>query len=167
LTKTTPGPHDGERRENRNREGVERNMGKPTVLFLCTGNSARSQMAEALLRHRAGDRFEAHSAGTEPKGVNPLTIRVLEEIGVSTDGLRSKGVKEFLGRMTVRHMIVVCSDADKKCPTTWPGMVNRQFWPFDDPAAAEGTEEERLSVFRAIRDQIDARLKAWIAETKD
>jgi arsenate reductase len=139
-------------------------MPLPNVLFLCTGNSARSQMAEAILRHRAGDRFSAHSAGTEPKGVHPLTVRVLAESGIATDGLRSKGVQEFLGRMPLRHVIVVCSDADKKCPTAWPGVVDRQFWPFDDPAAAQGSEEQRLAEFRRIRDQIDRRIAAWLDE---
>lgn len=139
-------------------------MGKPVVLFLCTGNSARSQMAEALLRQRAGDRFEAHSAGTEPKGVNPLTLVALREIGIDASGQHSKALKEYLGRLPVRYLIIVCGDADKKCPATWPGVLSRQFWPFDDPAAAQGTEEERLAEFRRVRDQIDRRIQEWLAE---
>jgi len=139
-------------------------MRKPAVLFLCTGNSARSQMAEALLRRHAGEVFDVYSAGTEPKGVNPLTVQVLDEIGLPTDGLRSKGVTEFLGKVPVRYVVIVCSDADKKCPTIWPGLHKRLFWPFDDPAAATGSADDRLVVFREIRDQIDERLKDWLDE---
>jgi arsenate reductase len=139
-------------------------MSKPGVLFLCTGNSARSQMAEALLRKRAGDRFEVYSAGTEPKGINPLTIRVLNEIGLDISGQRCKGVKELLGQIPVRHLIVVCQDADRSCPTVWPGVLNRMFWPFDDPAAAQGSEQQRLEKFRSVRDQIDERIELWLDE---
>jgi arsenate reductase len=142
-------------------------MAKATVLFLCTGNSARSQMAEALLRHRDGDRFDAYSAGTEPKGINPLTIRALKEIGIDVSGQRSKGVKEFLGRLAVDYLIVVCGDAEASCPTTWPGVRARMFWPFDDPAAAQGTEEQRLEAFRRVRDEIDARIRDWVREVVD
>ena len=138
-------------------------MHKPNVLFLCTGNSARSQMAEALLRMHAGDRFDVHSAGTDPKGVNPLTIKVLEEIGIPTAGLRSKGVTEFLGKLPVRYLIIVCSGADKACPAVWPGTVQRMFWPFEDPAAATGTDGQRLLKFREIRDQIDERICDWLS----
>src|SRR5687768_15691587 len=127
----------------------------PNVLFLCTGNSARSQMAEALLQKHAGDKFNVYSAGTDPKGVNPLTIKVLREIGLPTDELRSKGVTEYLGRLAVHYLIIVCGDADKSCPTVWPGMMNRLFWPFDDPAAAHGSEEVRLEMFRRVRDEIE------------
>ena len=137
-------------------------MTKPTVLFLCTGNSARSQMAESLLRHTAGDRFEVHSAGTEPKGVHPLTIRVLEEIGVNTAGLRSKSVSEYLGRSSINYLIVVCDNADRECPTVWPGMGARLFWPFPDPAATTGTDEEKLEQFRSVRDEIRTRLADWL-----
>jgi arsenate reductase len=137
---------------------------KSTVLFLCTGNSARSQLAEALLRRLAPEKFDAHSAGTDPKGVHPLTVQVLEEIGVNAAGLRSKGVKEYLGRLPVDYLIVVCSDADQKCPTVWPGTLERMFWPFDDPAAAQGDANERLTAFRRVRDAIDARLRQWLAE---
>jgi len=139
-------------------------MRKPNILFLCTGNSARSQMAEALLRHRAGDRFDVYSAGTDPQGVNPLTIQALAEIGVPTKDLRSKGLKEFLGRLAVNYLIVVCSEADAACPTIWPGLGERMFWPFDDPAAAQGAEDERLAKFREVRDQIDARIAQWLDE---
>jgi arsenate reductase len=139
-------------------------MSKPVVLFLCTGNSARSQMAEALLRAEAGDLFEVHSAGTEPKEVNPLTVKTMAEMGVDVSGQRSKHLKELLGRLPVRILIVVCAEAEKTCPVIWPGAMHRLFWRFDDPAAAEGSEEEKLRVFRSVRDQIHSRIKQWLAE---
>src|SRR5688500_7247703 len=110
-----------------------KSMSLPGVLFLCTGNSARSQMGEAMMRKRAGDRFEVYSAGTEPKGVHPLTVRVLQEVGIDASEARSKGVKELLGKAPVHHLIVVCSDAEQNCPSVWPGVINRMFWPFEDP----------------------------------
>jgi arsenate reductase (thioredoxin) len=142
-------------------------VNKPLVLFLCTGNSARSQMAEAFLRHYGGDRFEAASAGTEPKGINPLTIRVMEEVGISLDGQLSKSLKEFLGHRAVRHAVFVCSHAEQNCPAIWPFTFSRLSWPFDDPAAAEGTEEERLEKFRMVRDQIRAKIVNWLEAQPD
>lgn len=134
------------------------------VLFLCTGNSARSQMAEAFLRKIAGDRFEVHSAGLEPKGLNPLTVRVMEEVGVDMSGHRSKGVGEYLGKVLFQYLITVCDDADKNCPTTWPGVSQRLHWSFEDPAAFEGTEEEKLAKFRQVRDLIAVRVREWAAQ---
>lgn len=136
----------------------------PRVLFVCTGNSARSIMAEAILRHHAGDRFEVHSAGMEPKGVNPLTIRVLREAGFDTAGLASKNTMEFLGRTRVHHAIIVCDHAQQSCPRIQPFASRTHYWPFPDPAAATGSEEDRLRVFREVRDQIDARIRAWLNE---
>jgi arsenate reductase (thioredoxin) len=133
------------------------------VLFLCTGNSCRSQMAEALLRERAGNCFDVYSAGTEPKGIHPLTLRVLAEKGIDTSKLRSKDVQEFLGRLSVHHLIVVCENAAERCPRSFPGLLDRQFWPFDDPPAFSGTEAGRLHKFRAVRDQIDQRIQQWLA----
>lgn len=137
---------------------------KQRVLFLCTGNSARSQMAEAFLRKYGGDRYEAHSAGLEPKGLHPLTLQVMSEIGTDVSGQHSKGVGEYLGKGLFQYLITVCDDADKNCPTTWPGISNRMHWSFEDPAAYEGTDEERLIKFRQIRDQIEKRVKDWLAE---
>lgn len=137
---------------------------KTRVLFLCTGNSARSQMAEAFLRKYAGDRFEVHSAGLEPKGINPYTIRVMEEVGLDLSGHRSKGVNEYLGKVLFHYLITVCDDTDKNCPTTWPGVNQRLHWSFEDPAAFEGTEEEKLAKFREIRDKIEARILEWLAQ---
>jgi arsenate reductase (thioredoxin) len=134
------------------------------VLFLCTGNSARSQMAEAFLRKYAGERFEAHSAGLEPKPLHPLTVKVMEEIGVDMSGHTSKGFETYLGKMLFQYLITVCDEAEKNCPTTWPGVSNRLHWYFEDPAAFTGTEEEKLAKFRQVRDQIDEKVRAWLAE---
>jgi arsenate reductase len=123
-------------------------------------------MAEALVRLHAGDAIVAYSAGTAPAGVNPLTLAVLKEIGAPTEGRRSKGVKEFLGRLRVSFLVVVCSEADAACPTIWPGVGQRLFWPFEDPAAAEGSEAERLAKFREVRDKIDARIVEWLGELR-
>ena len=141
-------------------------MNKAKVLFLCTGNSARSQMGEALLRKYAGDRFEVHSAGLEPKGLNPYTARVLEEIGVDPSRHRSKSLREYLGRVNFGYLITVCSDAEKNCPI-FPGVSVRLHWPFEDPAKAEGSDEEKLAKFREVRDQIDARIQVWLAEMEE
>ncbi len=140
---------------------------KQRVLFLCTGNSARSQMAEALLRKFGGDKFEAFSAGLEPKGINPLTIEVLKEAGIDISGQSSKDLKGYFGHRTFQWLITVCSHADAMCPTTWPGVLHRVHWPFDDPAAAKGTHEEQLAVFRKIRDQIADRINSWLQEMEN
>lgn len=139
-------------------------MSNPRVLFLCTANSARSQMAEALLRHHAGDRFEPHSAGLEPKEINPYTRLVLEEWGLDLSRQYSKGVRTYLGKMLFAYLVTVCADAEEKCPTTFPGVAKRLHWAFDDPAALEGSHDEKLAEFRRVRDQIDARIRAWIDE---
>jgi arsenate reductase len=133
---------------------------KLRVLFLCTGNSCRSQMAEALLRHHRGQWFEAHSAGTEPRPIHPLTLQVLEEKGVSTDGLRSKDSREYLGTTHFAFVIVVCAHAALNCPTTWPETTPLHMF-FDDPAAFEGTDQEKLVKFRAVRDEIEQQVVAW------
>ena len=139
-------------------------MERSRVLFLCTGNSARSQMAEAFLRKYASDRFEAHSAGLEPKPLNPLTVKVMEESGVDMSGHASKGFETYLGKMLFQYLITVCDDAEKNCPTTWPGISHKLHWSFEDPAKFEGTPQEKLAKFREIRDLIETRIKAWLAE---
>ena len=139
-------------------------MSRTRVLFLCTGNSARSQMAEAFLRKYAGDRFEAHSAGMEPKGIHPLTIQVMQEIELDMSGHTSKGFETYLGKLLFQYLITLCDDAEKNCPTTWPGVSNRLHWHFEDPAAFVGTDAEKLARFRQVRDQIDQKVKAWVAE---
>jgi arsenate reductase len=135
---------------------------KPAVLFLCTGNSARSQMAEGMLRNEAGDKFDVYSAGTSPKGIHPLTVQVMKEIGIDVSGQRSKNLSEYLGKLPVRYLVIVCDNANRECPTTWPGAFSRLVWLFDDPAACEGTDAERLQKFRTVRDQIHARIRAWL-----
>jgi len=139
-------------------------MRKTKVLFLCTGNSARSQMAEAFLRRYAGEQFEAYSAGLAPKNLSPYTVRVMEEVGLSLDGQHSKSLIEYMGKVHFGYMITVCADAEEKCPRVFPGMGQRLHRGFEDPAAYVGSEEETLSKFREIRDQIDERIKGWVAE---
>lgn len=136
-------------------------MIKPKVLFLCTGNSARSQMAEAFLRKYAGNRFEVYSAGLEAKGVNPYTIQVMEEAGVDMSGHTSKSVSLFLGKYHFGYRITVCAQAEANCPI-FPGISTRLHWPFEDPAAFEGDEAAKLEKFRQVRDQIEAKIKEWV-----
>jgi arsenate reductase (thioredoxin) len=139
-------------------------MSKQRVIFLCTGNSARSQMAEAFLRKYGGEYFEAHSAGLEPKGLNPLTVKVMDEVGIDISSQKSKGVNTYLGKTLFQYLITVCDDADKNCPTVWLGVNTRMHWSFEDPAKFEGTEEERLAKFREIRDLIEKKIKEWVAK---
>jgi arsenate reductase (thioredoxin) len=133
------------------------------VLFLCTGNSARSIMAEALLRYYAPDRFEVYSAGLDPKGINPYTIRAMHEIGLDVSGGRSKDVMEFLGKVHVSYVITVCSNAEERCPI-FPFSTQRLHWPFEDPAAFQGTDAEKAAKFREVRDLIDERIRGWLGE---
>ncbi len=137
---------------------------KTKVLFLCTGNSARSQMAEAYLRHHGGDRFEAFSAGLRPSGINPYTQRVMAEAGVSLDGQWSKDVKEYMGRASFGYLITVCGHAEENCPRTFLGISRRLHWDLEDPAAFEGDEAATLAKFREVRDGIEALVLSWIAE---
>lgn len=137
---------------------------KPKVLFLCTGNSARSQMAEAYLRHLAGDRYAAYSAGIEPKGINPYTVWVMEEVGVLLDGQYSKDVGEYLGQINFGYLITVCGHADQNCPRTFLGVSQRLHWDLEDPAAFVGNDQETAAKFREVRDQIEQHVRAWIAD---
>lgn len=136
---------------------------KPVVLFLCSHNSARSQMAEGILRDMAGDRFEAHSAGMEPGDLHPLAVRAMGEVGVDISRHKTKAAASLIGRLPVRHLIIVCGQAAESCPTAWPGVLSREVWPFPDPSQAKGTEEQRLLVFREVRDGIQARISEWLA----
>jgi arsenate reductase (thioredoxin) len=135
---------------------------KARVLFLCTHNSARSQMAEGLLRQLAGNRFEAHSAGTEATHVRPLAVRAMDEVGVDISGQESKTLERYL-REPFDYVITVCDDANEACPV-FPGAKNRRHWSLPDPSAAEGTEEERLAVFRSVRDGIRDRVQAELVD---
>jgi arsenate reductase (thioredoxin) len=142
---------------------LEARMDKQRVLFLCTGNSARSQMAEAFLRKYGGDAFEAHSAGLEPKPVNPFTVRVMEEVGIDISKQKCKGIEVYLGKVLFQYLITVCDDAEKNCPTVWPGVNQRMHWSFEDPAKFEGPELEKLLKFREVRGLIEAKIKEWVA----
>jgi arsenate reductase len=129
------------------------------VLFVCTGNSARSIMAEALLRQHGGDRFEVFSAGTDPRGVNPLTLHVLREAGIDPSGARSKSVDEFIGQ-PFDYVITVCDQARQSCPV-FPGAHESTHWGYEDPAEATGTEEERLAVFRRVFTALGQRVRSF------
>ena len=140
-------------------------MRKTRILFLCTGNSCRSQMAEGLLNSLAGDRCEALSAGSNPAGyVHPKAIEAMHEIDLDISRNESKSINDFLPPIGLPPDVVisVCSGAEKSCPM-FPGRVERKHWPFDDPAHATGTDEEQMAVFRRVRNEIQARLKAEFA----
>ncbi len=130
------------------------------ILVLCTGNSARSQMAEGLLRHEGGGHYEVFSAGTRPGSVRPEAIAVMREIDIDISGHRSKSVDEFAGQ-AFDYVITVCDNARDNCPI-FPGGTVRLHWSFEDPAAVEGSEAERLAAFRRIRDQLHQRIKTFI-----
>jgi arsenate reductase len=131
------------------------------VLFLCTHNSARSQMAEGLLRAMAGDRFEVQSAGTERTRVHPLAIQAMAERGIDISGHTSKLMTGLI-QEPWDHVVTVCDDADERCPLL-PGRVKRQHWSFDDPSRAAGSEADRLDKFRGVRDQIERQLRRWLS----
>jgi arsenate reductase (thioredoxin) len=132
---------------------------------LCTHNSARSQMAEGLLKHLAGDRFETMSAGTEATRVRPLAIRAMEEIGIDISGQESKTLDRYLEE-SFDYVITVCDDANEACPF-FPGAANRLHWSFEDPSKAEGSEEERLAVFRSVRNRIRERIEDVLVATDE
>ena len=139
-------------------------MSKPKVLFLCTRNSARSQMAEAFLKKNSGDKFEAYSAGFEPEAIHPYTEQVMQEIGVPLTGQYSKSFGEYMGKVHFAYLITVCAEAEKKCPTTFPGVGQRLHWPFEDPAAFEGSDNEKIAKFREVRDKIEQKIKEWFQD---
>ena len=135
---------------------------KPVVLVLCTGNSCRSQMAEAFLRHDAADKYAAYSAGTDPKPeVHPLAVKVMQEVGIDISAAKPKPLTDFLGKMPVKHLLIVCDKANASCPRIWPGAFTRTYLPFDDPAAFSGSDEEKLAAFRRLRDQIQQAMQSW------
>ncbi len=141
-------------------------MEKPLVLVLCTGNSCRSHLAEGILRAASGGLFNVASAGSKPSGyVHPLSIKVMQEIGIDISAHHSKHLSEFL-QVPVETVVTVCGNADQACPM-FPGQVNRYHWGFDDPAHATGSEEEQLAVFRRVRDQIRAVFEAYAAGRND
>lgn len=142
------------------------NPAKPIILILCTGNSCRSHLAEGVLRAVAGDLFEVASAGSKPAGfVHPLAVEVMKEIEIDLSGHHSKHMNEFLERK-VETVITVCGNADQACPM-YPGQLNRHHWPFFDPAHATGTDEEKLAVFRRVRDEIRQCFSAYADGRRD
>ena len=120
-------------------------------------------MAEAFLRKYAGDIFEAHSAGLEPDGVHPLTLQVMNEVGINISNQRSKGLEVYYGKTFFHYVITVCDDADKNCPTVWLGVHTRMHWSVEDPAKFVGTEVERLAKFRETRNLIENKIRGWVA----
>ena len=131
------------------------------VLLLCTGNSCRSQMAEAFLRAFGGGQYEVFSAGLAPGVINPYTYRVMAELGFDLAGHRSKGLDEYQGKMEFDYVITVCDDADRNCPLYLSRTAQRLHWPFEDPAAFTGSDEETLAKFRQVRDAIADRVRQW------
>src|ERR671916_418051 len=143
---------------------LPRTMEKTKVLFLCTHNSARSQMAEGLLRHLAGDRFEVMSAGTEATHVRPLAVRAMDEVGIDISGQESKTLERYVGE-PFDYVITVCDEANEACPF-FPGAKNRLHWSFEDPSQAEGSVDEQLAAFRRVRDEIRERIEQEFAHEK-
>jgi len=140
-------------------------MTKSKVLFLCTGNSARSQLAEGILRALAGEHYEIFSAGTEPKGsILPEVQEAMREVGIDISGQWSKSVMEYMGKVNFGYVITVCADAEENCPAVFLNMGTHEHWPFDDPAKFVVEDEQRLTHTRRVRDQIEERLRLWLKE---
>jgi arsenate reductase len=123
-------------------------------------------MAEAFLRKYGGADFEAYSAGTEPKGIHPYAERVMEEVGISLSSHYSKHLKEYMGKIHFAYVIILCEEAEKQCPTTFPGIVQRLHWSFEDPSTMVGSDDEKLMKFREVRDKIEEHIKDWLVKKK-
>jgi len=139
-------------------------MSNQKVLFLCTGNSARSQMAEAFLRKYGHEKFDAFSAGTEPKPIHPMAIEVMSEVGIDISSQNSKDLKSFMGKQSFAYAITLCPRAQESCPYVFPGVLKCLDWTMDDPAAFDGPENEQWEKFREARDIIEQKIKAWLQE---
>jgi arsenate reductase (thioredoxin) len=136
---------------------------KQKVLFLCTQNSARSQMAEAFLREHGGARFEVYSAGCEVGDeIHPYATQVMREVGIDISDQYPKGLRTYMGKMGFNYSIIVCARAERNCPTTFPGVGTRLVWIFDDPRGENVPEERRLEKFREVRDQIEQKILDWL-----
>jgi arsenate reductase len=143
-------------------------MRKQKVMFLCTQNSARSQMAEAFLRQHAGDRFEVYSAGCNPSDeIHPYAMWVMEEVGIDITDQYPKGLRTYMGKIGFNYSIIVCARAEKNCPKTFPGVGTRLVWIFDDPRAEDVPEEEMLNTFREIRDEIEQKILDWLEHPEE
>lgn len=138
------------------------NDDKQKILILCSGNSCRSQMAEGFFKKYGADLFDVYSAGLVPVPVHPMTFKSMSDAGTDISGQYSKPIKDFLGRESFRYIIFVCAEAEKSCPSIYPFVSNRLSWPFEDPAAAEGSEDEKYAKFAEVRDLIDMKIKNWI-----
>ena len=138
-------------------------MRKQKVLFLCTQNSARSQMAEAFLRNHAADRFEVYSAGCAPTDeIHPYAVEVMDEVGIDISDQYPKDLKTYMGKVGFNYAIIVCARAEKDCPKTFPGVGMRFVWVFDDPRSEDVDEEEMLETFRRVREEIEAKILYWL-----
>jgi len=143
-------------------------MRKQKVLFLCTQNSARSQMAEALLSEHGGDRFEVYSAGCRVgHEIHPYAVEVMEEVGIDISDQYPKGLRTYMGKMGFNYSIIVCARAEKDCPKTFPGVGTRLVWIFDDPRGEDFPEEEQLEKFRRVRDEIEAKILHWLEHPEE
>jgi arsenate reductase len=143
-------------------------MRKQKVLFLCTQNSARSQMAEALLREHGGERFEVYSAGCSPRGeIYPYAVDAMEEVGIDISDQYPKSLGTYMGKMGFNYCIIVCARAEKDCPKTFPGVGTRLIWLFDDPRGAGVPEEEMLDKFRKVRDEIEQKILDWLEHPEE
>jgi arsenate reductase len=144
-------------------------MRKQKVLFLCTQNSARSQMAEGFLRHLAGDRFEVMSAGLEATDeVHPCAVEAMREVGIDISGQRPKGLSTYMGKETFNYLIIVCARAEERCPKTFPGVGTTFSWIFEDPRRDEDLPyDSMLERFRAVRDQVELRIRGWLERPED
>lgn len=138
-------------------------MVKIKVIFLCTGNSARSQIAEALLKKYDSEHFDVYSAGFDPKPINPFAVQVMQEMGVDIGSQYSKELKQFLGKTHFGIIITLCARAEQNCPT-FLGVSTRLYWPFEDPAQFQGIDQEKIAKFREIRDQIDLKIKEFLQQ---
>ncbi len=140
-------------------------LNKTKIIFLCTHNSARSQMAEAFLKKYAGDNFDVYSAGFDPKPIHPYTIKVMQEIGYDLSKQQPKELWQLIQKEYFGIAITVCKKSEEDCPTI-PGTSTRLYWNIDDPAAVEGTDEEKLAKFREVRDQINEDVKSFLKDRK-
>ncbi len=137
---------------------------RPGILVLCTGNSCRSQIAQAYLEKFARGRFQVYSAGTRPtREIHPMTIEVMADDGIDLSGRTPSDYRELFGKVSVDYLILVCDGAARACPSSWPGVVERLLWPFEDPAAFVGGDEETRARFLVVRDAIRARVEEWLA----
>lgn len=143
-------------------------MRKQKVLFLCTQNSARSQMAEALLREHAGDRFESFSAGCEvPEEIHLYAVEAMDEVGIDISDQYPKGLRTYMGKVGFNYSIIVCDRAEMNCPKTFPGVGTRLTWAFDDPRGEDVSEDEQLEKFREVRDEIEQKILDWLEHPEE